>query len=1096
MGLPEESQSARHGHGVPSEKPPSQVDVSGQPQSSQHTQQTLEEYASLMNKPSRSTNASTNEGRQEPPVSGIGASLLGSPGGLSNWEYFGEALHNDIDDEPKISSDRARLSNPAAKDTLEHTPQSEYPQDRASFTPEDHPLLLKHGPTSSIPAPLQLHQRTSYSNIAARSLQSPNQAYPLPTPPLSGEPIELSSGGTESVVSLEGLSSGNESNQNINRVINAWSQPAPGISSEAQHEAGVSGTSFVINDGGLSNNGQSSDQGATQPSTDIQKANLGSEQPSVQSDHRPSEPVSEHFVVDGGISAPNSDKTGPTNLNNAKGASADRELDDAQEMTEQELGLDPWYKESLARYTSMLRKESQATSKEEKLKVFTEFLVLECQQRGIPYDPTYEAESDTNKEVRSLDNEVPSQGNSEGLLSIKSEEATLAPGVLSIQTHLQPETQVQDSDDEQYSPGGRPLLRPLYMKQDIDLKKNSETDLHATKDKDSAPENPSETTVLPKPDSPARNAPIVIESAFTSLDRPQAERLDSSISKVSTDTGSQLSWYDPPQNSQQTIKSTSQDYKPYSPLFQTTSKACNEESMPSIPHDSSSTSTRKPCYTPYVSQEQLGGGAVSFNIPQSPQDSVRHSRYLSNASKESAVVSRVTQQDETFLTKVKPGKTTESFTVPSRFEVGSSLKMVLPRDRQLARRQSEYVATIRAAMNNIPDDFTFFDRLHRDWEVEANIVRQKLDEQRQKRQEEQEAHTDQLFAEQQIGYADIKPMEEEFKRSESARKIKEDEEEFQDYTQKVFDPIYTKLQEHIKVLMEQYMSCTNVLKTAVGGRGLLDQHNNRPNLALVMDLLLELYTRIEVRHVRVLSAILERDRRYKKTVLQPLYAAGDVAEMKESEKHFEEAEKKTTYEAAVKKEERTKALVHVIEESTTKVLAEDLEYIKLIAGEVKRVSDDLSPSYRLEDSDGASDLRKDFALARKVLQTLANVDLAIMRHSHTAALILNLAKYDVANASAKLANPDSEELAKLRDQKLKDEYQLGESLQQRIRTVEQDVRKAVEVIDEVLRRLGPVNQSGRKRSSDPVNLADQARLPSEAAKRRNSDQALSSSEPV
>ncbi|KAI9792068.1 MAG: hypothetical protein M1816_003050 [Peltula sp. TS41687] len=933
---PKESQSEQYDHVVPSGKPPSQVDVSGQQQISQKAQQVPESDISLVAQPSHPTAASTHERRQDQSVSGIGASLLGSPGGISDWELYGTLPDDGTDDKLDQNTHGAK-------------PRLSLAEDRMSSTLEDHPSSLSHEPTPSIPAPLQPHPRDMYSNIAATSSPPPNHGRSLPTPPLSGEPIENASGKTESVVSLEGFSSGKDSSQHINRVINAWSQPVPNNSFESRNEAGIQDTRTDI---ASSNRASSFNQGETRLFTESKKADLTSERLSHQREGRSSEPVSESFFVDGGIFP------GTTNLNdNAKDGSSDRGPKDAQTPVEHGLGLDPWYKESLARYASMLRKESQATSPEERLKAFTDFLALECQQRGIPYNPTYGTDLGTNKEalwghqdsgekhpVQPSDNKLTSQDDSQNLLSNQIKEASLAPQVLSVQTQSETQPQTQDSDDEQYSPGGRPLLRPVYMKQEVDLKKTAHMDSHATKDTASAAQNnASETTTLPEPDSPGRNAPIAIESDYTSLDRPQTERLDSTFSVVSTE----LSWYDPPQNS----------------------------------------------------------------------------------------------------------------TLPSQSDLGASLKMVLPRDRQPARRQGEHVATIQKAMNNIPDDFTVFDRLHRDWETEANRIRQMLDDERQKRQEEQEAHTDQLFAEKQIGYADIKPLEEELKRSETARKLKEDEAEYQDYIQKIFDFVYTQLQEQIKALMKQYTSCVNVLKTAVGGKGLLEQHNNLPNLAPVVDLLLELYTRIEVRHGKVLNAVLARDRRYKKTVLQPLATAGAIVEMKESEKHFDEAEKKTTFEAAVKKEERAKALVHVISESTTRVLAEDMEYIHLIATEVRKVSEEefssLDHNVVERACEASSDLRKDLTFARKVLQTLANVDVAIMRHAHTAALILNLAKYDVANASAKIANAGSEELTRLRDLKSRDDEQLGQALQRRLRTVEQDVKKAVEIIDGVLARLAP-----------------------------------------
>ena len=58
-----------------------------------------------------------------------------------------------------------------------------------------------------------------------------------------------------------------------------------------------------------------------------------------------------------------------------------------------------------------------------------------------------------------------------------------------------------------------------------------------------------------------------------------------------------------------------------------------------------------------------------------------------------------------------------------------------------------------------------------------------------------------------------------------------------------------------------------------------------------LKLLKELHDQVEIRHDKVVNAVSERDKRYKKTEIQPLYAAGNITKMKAVEKHFENAEK-------------------------------------------------------------------------------------------------------------------------------------------------------------------------------------------------------------
>ena len=93
--------------------------------------------------------------------------------------------------------------------------------------------------------------------------------------------------------------------------------------------------------------------------------------------------------------------------------------------------LDPWYKSSLTRYVTMLRKEMETESEEEKFKIFTAFTSKEAKLREILYN--IEPVSETAPAKPKLEKLKTDQFGSSG------------------------------KDDLQYSPGGRPIFEsPTY----------------------------------------------------------------------------------------------------------------------------------------------------------------------------------------------------------------------------------------------------------------------------------------------------------------------------------------------------------------------------------------------------------------------------------------------------------------------------------------------------------------------------------------------------------------------------------------------------------------------------------------------------------
>lgn len=221
-----------------------------------------------------------------------------------------------------------------------------------------------------------------------------------------------------------------------------------------------------------------------------------------------------------------------------------------------------------------------------------------------------------------------------------------------------------------------------------------------------------------------------------------------------------------------------------------------------------------------------------------------------------------------------------------------NLLAVLPEDRTPRSQSRRILDEVKKTTETIGEDFSFISEINRAYTESAKKRRRGLDEGRRKRAEEHEEYTDELFADEQIGYGDIKDMETEFKSQEARKEAKEEEDEYETYCSEVFQKVYDRLQEGIKGLMDKYLSIVRDIPTAVVGK----ERWNTPTgveLTELLEGLLELRKYIETRHEKVQEAIIERDRRFKKTVIQPLYANGNIGKMKSMEKHFEESEKKT-----------------------------------------------------------------------------------------------------------------------------------------------------------------------------------------------------------
>ena len=261
--------------------------------------------------------------------------------------------------------------------------------------------------------------------------------------------------------------------------------------------------------------------------------------------------------------------------------------------------------------------------------------------------------------------------------------------------------------------------------------------------------------------------------------------------------------------------------------------------------------------------------------------------------------------DETFL-PVKE-KASDDFFPPGPEETGEEPILPAPpraRDtvtRDLARllppngatrEKSRALEDMKLELTNISDDFSFIDRLTSEFETQELANRKKLDDERRTRQEEHQDYTDSLFAANKIGYADISDMDEEFNKKEELILKEEEKSSYDRYVAKVFEPVYNQLQGGIKKVMDlHFRTSREFLGNSVAGR---DRWNTagRAERDAALQMLVRLDGMAEKRHAKVHEAIVARDRKFRKTVTEPLRAVSDFKKMNTMIKHFDDSERK------------------------------------------------------------------------------------------------------------------------------------------------------------------------------------------------------------
>ena len=723
--------------------------------------------------------------------------------------------------------------------------------------------------------------------------------------------------------------------------------------------------------------------------------------------------------------------------------------------------LDPWGKASLNRFAAMLREESRAETNKDKLNIFNVFTSRESRLRVVLYGTEDELVSPqkmidhdqaafkaqeaptvpevakqfgkmTSPEKNGFVKQAVQRANTMSLQrSLKALPAlptnrssviglpgnALAPLVVRDDSKPTVDDQSPTSDSSidgaQYSPGGRPIITRTSREMKADIEGTPQRTAYT-----------SEATAGAKDaSSSSSNAPIAIGSKDTVEVAKKAAYLPPKYNEPRSEVNKYLA------NRKSVIR-------PYASLTQgSMDSGSNFGRGSDVSEVPSANTTIIPPTSQYNSVSKLkAGGDIS--------DSTTKPKALANESQPD--LRRFVKADFDPLLTILPQS-----------------EAAIPEPRRLE--------DLRNVMETIPDDFTFIHQSVVAWDAKAKKQREDYDRQRHVRQIESEQRIDSLFDDHEIGYGDISELEAEFKRSEAARKADEDRSEYQMFVSDVFTLVWTRLHYELDQLIPHYEQYSKLMNGTLAGRDMFEESSDGLALAPTMNLLLTLHQKLEIRHQKAFEAVLERDRRLKKTEISPWYTLSNIEKVKHLEKQFEDAEKKAIIEYCQQRNTRANRLMDVLDQNTLRGVGTNQDYMEAIWKAVRRIASGrafASVSGSSEPTAGMEEVEK----AKAVTALLATSSEQIVQTFHVADMLLNSADYEVSVARAKVTDKmDLAALAKLKEERAKEDQKLMRELEHRLALVREDTRRTNDEIVKLMLFLGISN--GRADSAPAVHAA-------------------------
>ena len=1075
------------------------------------------------------------------PMPAYGASALGF-GGPSDWEHFGDYEAEDIDDTElytKVKSPAADRvpelpveTSPTDKDqqdgvsaqhepvpasfvppsppkpthenaivvesinSVEHQPRPKGADDGQRFNAQESKLPPQHQSlVEPEPFIVNVHERShATASLAASPHKTRESGISISDSPLPGNKRPAPLQERKGSVATSEISPDDPLRKDFDHIIEAWTQPdrEPGQqkfeNDEPQKPRALNISPKVVQSEIVKGNEPNTDD--TQRGKDgtnaISKPDFAAKDHLQDLDAQESAPTKDSEATEPAFTQAD-DKAGTTlfrEKGKSTGAKLDVPLDFAQKRSASSKrnsiidvrssqntfdDLDPWAIASLNRYVAMLREESKAETNEAKLKIFTVFTTRETRLRAVLYEAEEKKEESAapvvktnslrrsntgsdkhaSKALPALPPNASIQNGAEALTmsragskrEIKHGSTHGSVSLSKLETVAQEPTSGNDTeakeakeatDDAQYSPGGRPLVERPPRKSIIGDSKTAEKGEKTNGVASDLAEEPA-------------YKPFKYEQGRSEVKAYAANRLSK-------------------RNSQ---------YRPYAQL--------TSEPEPPIPVSADM----------LAAQEDSQNGVLKDGLKDSQKEAPKERELppsLVTAPKSKFRVNGI--PDPTNATDSPATKPAEEFRPDLRQFVNADfdpLTAVLPKD-DVRNETPAQLLDLSSIIDLVPDEFGFIHQAVLAWDGKARHRREINERERHARQVESEQRIDALFDDHDIGYGDISELESEFKRNEAARKADEDRGEYQTFVSEVFDVVWTRLHFEIDQLSPHNKRFTELLDSTTAGQDIfVDKPDNLP-LAPTMDALLTLHQKLEIRHQKAFEAVLERDRRLKKTEVSPWYTLGNVAKVKQLERQFETAEKKAIVDYCSQRDARANSLMDVIDQNTLRGVGTNQDYMELIMKAVRRIASGRAFASTPGDTQpdvGLPEVRK----AQTVTKALTVSSEQIVQTFHVADMLLNAADYEVSVAKSKQSGADRATFERLKEERAKEDQKLMRDLQHRLALIREDSRKTHDEIVKLLVFLGAQGgQTGNESATKPLpDPSHQERLQKalEEAKRRN-----------
>jgi hypothetical protein len=766
-------------------------------------------------------------------------------------------------------------------------------------------------------------------------------------------------------------------------------------------------------------------------------------------------------------------------------------------------GLDAWAKASLNRYVKMLKEEAAAKTDEEKFTIFINFAHRETRNRTALYDMDEDSDMENPVQIEKVKD---SEGRLRSKVSVKAKRMPTVPPVATLPVQHQPtraETMPAASTAQQPVPKDTPS-QPTDADSNVKQRSHEKPQQPVTAPPQQTnfglPATSDDSFVMvdnPTDEKPQTNKTKQIKekssgqlkekgsgylkekSSSQSKDKQSSGKSGTSLSSlkkaldlVARSTGSK-DRNAPPSNLQTLLTKAGDDSrKPASPVTKDSATPAEANQRPATPEKQDSKQNKQNEGEGRAYEGDKAANRQTIYRPFSGllrNSSVARGGSADGGSKRSSVFDRRSTAAESSLSGKSPNpldKPFEDYQKPRtkpvnyRYTILEPLLLVVPQEGILHQEPSQ-LSHLRKAMDAIPEDFSFIHKTVLAWDADAKKARERFERERHARQVQNETNIDALFNDQEIGYGDISQLEAEFKRSEASKKAEEDREEVQTFVARVFDVVWARINYEMDQLQPLYDQCVALVCNASAGRGMFEDTEERVPIAPSMECLLILYQKLNIRHQKAFEAVLERDRRLKKTEVAPWYALGSINEVKKIEKRFEDAEKKAILEFCRQRDERAGSLMDVLDQNTLRGVGSNQDYMESIMQAVRKISTDIAV-------DGVSDddvISIDEVLKAKTITTaLAQSSEQIVGTFHVADMLLNAADYEVSVANAQLSNANAAAFKRLRDAKAKEDDKLTMDLEHRMSLIRGDTARTQEEISKLLalvsKREGDSERSG------------------------------------